>query len=68
MIGFTLRRLGQGLLALAVMSALVFVGVYAIGNPVELLVNPQADDVERARATAALGWTSRSPRNSRPSS
>ena len=55
MIGFTLRRLGQGLLALAVMSALVFVGVYAIGNPMELLVNPQADDAERARATAALG-------------
>jgi peptide/nickel transport system permease protein len=37
------------------MSALVFIGVYAIGNPVELLVNPQADDAERARATAALG-------------
>jgi len=55
MIGFTLRRLGQGLLVLAVMSALVFVGVYAIGNPVELLVNPQAVDAERARATAALG-------------
>ena len=55
MIGFTLRRLGQGLLVLAVMSALVFVGVYAIGNPMELLVNPQADDAERARATAALG-------------
>jgi peptide/nickel transport system permease protein len=29
--------------------------VYAIGNPIELLVNPQADEVERARATAALG-------------
>ncbi|HXF78480.1 MAG TPA: ABC transporter permease [Usitatibacter sp.] len=55
MIGFTLRRLGQGLLVMAVMSTLVFVGVYAIGNPVELLVNPQADDAERARATAALG-------------
>jgi len=37
------------------MSFLVFVGVYAIGDPVELLVNPQADAVERARATAALG-------------
>ncbi|HEX4332861.1 MAG TPA: ABC transporter permease [Usitatibacter sp.] len=55
MIGFTLRRLGQGLLVLAVMSALVFIGVYAIGDPTELLVNPQADDAERARATAALG-------------
>jgi peptide/nickel transport system permease protein len=55
MIGFALRRLGQGILVLAVMSLLVFVGVYAIGNPVELLVNPQADDAERLRATIALG-------------
>src|SRR5579859_6723788 len=55
MIGFTFRRLGQGLLVLGVMSLLVFVGVYAIGNPVELLVNPQADDAERLRATIALG-------------
>src|SRR5687767_8628100 len=37
------------------MSFLVFIGVYAIGNPIELLVNPQADEIERARATAALG-------------
>jgi len=37
------------------MSFLVFVGVYAIGNPVELLVNPQADEAERLRATVALG-------------
>jgi peptide/nickel transport system permease protein len=37
------------------MSFLVFLGVYAIGNPIELLVNPQADEIERARATAALG-------------
>jgi peptide/nickel transport system permease protein len=37
------------------MSFLVFIGVFAIGNPVELLINPQADAMERARATAALG-------------
>ncbi len=55
MLAFTLRRLGQSLLVLAAMSFLVFVGVYAIGNPVELLVNPQADDAERLRATIALG-------------
>ena len=55
MIGFTIRRLAQALLVLAVMSLLVFIGVYAIGNPVELLVNPQADDAERLRATIALG-------------
>ena len=37
------------------MSALVFTGVYAIGNPVDILINPQADQAEIARATAALG-------------
>src|ERR1700674_1141574 len=55
MLSFTIRRLGQSLFVLVAMSFLVFVGVYAIGNPVELLVNPQADAIERARATAALG-------------
>ena len=55
MFAYALRRLGQSLLVLVLMSFLVFVGVYAIGDPVELLVNPQADAVERARATAALG-------------
>ena len=55
MLAFAIRRLGQSLFVLVVMSFLVFLGVYAIGNPVELLVNPQADEVERIRATAALG-------------
>jgi len=54
-IAFAIRRLGQSLAVLVVMSLIVFLGVYAIGNPIELLVNPQADAIERARATAALG-------------
>ena len=33
----------------------VFAGVYAIGNPIDILINPQADQAEIARATAALG-------------
>ena len=37
------------------MSLLVFIGVYAIGNPVDILVSPQADQAEIARATASLG-------------
>lgn len=37
------------------MSLIVFLGVYAIGSPIELLINPQADEAERLRATAALG-------------
>jgi peptide/nickel transport system permease protein len=55
MLAFAIRRLGQSLFVLVVMSFIVFLGVYAIGNPMELLVNPQADEVERVRATAALG-------------
>jgi peptide/nickel transport system permease protein len=55
LLAFAIRRFGQSVFVLLVMSFLVFLGVYAIGNPVELLVNPQADDVERARATVALG-------------
>jgi peptide/nickel transport system permease protein len=55
MLAFAIRRLGPCLFVLVVMSFLVFLGVYAIGNPIELLVNPPADAAERARATAALG-------------
>ena len=55
MLTFILRRLAQSLIALLVMSALVFIGVYTIGNPVDILINPQADQAEIARVTAALG-------------
>jgi peptide/nickel transport system permease protein len=55
MLTFALRRLLQSVLVLFVMSALVFTGVYAIGNPIDILINPQADQAEIAAATAALG-------------
>ena len=37
------------------MSVLVFVGVYLIGNPVDILISSQADQAERERAIIALG-------------
>src|SRR3954468_8081975 len=55
MLAYIARRLLQSVLVLFAMSALVFVGVYAIGNPIDILINPQADQAEIARATAALG-------------
>ena len=55
MIVFIIRRLLQSVAALLIMSVLIFVGVYAIGNPVDILINPQADQAEIARVTAALG-------------
>jgi peptide/nickel transport system permease protein len=55
MLDFILRRLAQSILVLAVMSLLVFVGVYAIGNPIDMLISPDADQLERARTIAAFG-------------
>ncbi len=52
---FVLRRLAQTLLVLLITSVLVFGGLYMIGDPVEILVNPTADQIEKERATKALG-------------
>src|SRR5271154_349665 len=62
MLVYVIRRSLQAALVMFAMSLLVFVGVYAIGNPVDILINPQADQMERERAVAALGldqplWT-----------
>jgi peptide/nickel transport system permease protein len=40
---------------LFVMSLIVFFGVYAIGDPIEIFISPEADQIERERAKAALG-------------
>jgi peptide/nickel transport system permease protein len=52
---YVLRRLAQTLLVLFVTSGLVFGGLYLVGDPVEILVNPQADQEERERSAKALG-------------
>jgi len=55
MLVFVIRRSIQAVFVLFIMSVLVFIGVYAIGNPVDILINPLADQQERDRAIAALG-------------
>ncbi|HZI84249.1 MAG TPA: ABC transporter permease [Casimicrobiaceae bacterium] len=55
MLVYVVRRSIQAVLVLFVMSIIVFVGVYAIGNPIDILINPQADQQEREHAIAALG-------------
>ncbi|MGE0714051.1 MAG: ABC transporter permease [Alphaproteobacteria bacterium] len=52
---FLIRRLMQAVVVLLVMSLIVFVGVYAIGNPIDILISPEADQMERERAIRALG-------------
>lgn len=55
MIAFILRRLMQSAIVLLAMSLLVFVGMYAIGNPIDILISPDANQMERARTIAAFG-------------
>ncbi len=55
MLAFLFRRLGQGLFVVAVMATLVFLGVYALGNPIDILISPEADQLEREQAIARLG-------------
>ena len=50
-----LRRLIQAVFVMLVMTVIVFIGVNVIGDPVEILISPEADQAERARAVAALG-------------
>ena len=52
---FLLRRCFQGLLMVLVASVLVFIGVYAIGDPMALLVPTDATTQTREAAARALG-------------
>ncbi|HET9042947.1 MAG TPA: ABC transporter permease [Burkholderiales bacterium] len=55
MLVYLIRRATQSVVVLLVMSLLVFVGVYAIGNPVDILINPNADQADIERAIKGLG-------------
>lgn len=50
-----IRRLIQALFVVLAMTLIVFIGVHVIGNPVDILISPEADQAERARVIAALG-------------
>ncbi len=43
MLGFIIQRLLQAFTVMMVISFLVFLGVYAIGNPIDVLISPDAD-------------------------
>ncbi len=50
-----LQRVFQLLIILLIMTMIVFVGINVIGDPVEVLISPEADQAERLRAIAAFG-------------
>ena len=49
------RRLFQAVLVMLAMTVIVFIGVNVIGNPVDILISPDADQAERLRAIQSLG-------------
>ncbi len=55
MSAFVIRRLLQSAMVIVVMSLLVFFGVNIIGNPIDILINPEFDQEEMERAIKALG-------------
>lgn len=55
MTAFILRRSLQSIVVLFVMSLIVFVGVNLVGDPVDMLINPEADQAEIDRVIRDLG-------------
>lgn len=52
---FIIRRLLQSILVVLTMSVVVFMGIYAIGDPVDILIPDDATAAEREDARIALG-------------
>jgi peptide/nickel transport system permease protein len=50
-----LRRLIQAVFVLLAMTVIVFIGVNVIGNPVDILISPEANQADRIREIASLG-------------
>jgi len=51
-----IRRLIQALGIVMIMTVIVFIAVNVIGDPIEILISPEADQSERARLAAEFGF------------
>jgi len=56
MASFIIHRFAQALVVLLVMSVLVFAGVYVIGNPVDVLISPDATQAIRQQVIEQYGF------------
>lgn len=55
MVGFLIQRLLQAAVVMLIISALVFTGVFAIGNPIDVLISPDATQQIRLDTIARYG-------------
>ncbi|HVF65581.1 MAG TPA: ABC transporter permease [Casimicrobiaceae bacterium] len=56
MLAFIIQRVLQALVVMLVISALVFIGVYAVGNPIDVMISPDATQQIREQAIRAYGF------------
>ncbi|MFG6080072.1 ABC transporter permease [Paracoccus litorisediminis] len=56
MASFIIRRFAQAMVVLLVMSLLVFAGVYVIGNPIDVLISPDATQAIRQQVIEQYGF------------
>ena len=56
MLVFLLRRLAQSIFVMIAMMIVVFFGVYMIGNPVDILISPDATPAEIDETMARFGF------------
>ncbi|APZ55382.1 ABC transporter permease [Salipiger abyssi] len=62
MLASILKRIAQAIFVMACMTVIVFIGMNLIGNPIDLLISPQATQAERDRLIVEFGldqpvWT-----------
>lgn len=55
MTGWLLRRVAQAVVVVLLMTMIVFAGLHAIGNPIDILIGQDVDQVERARIITEMG-------------
>ena len=55
MLGFLIQRLLQAITVMLVISAMVFAGVYAVGNPIDVLIAPDVTQQIREQTIRAYG-------------
>ncbi|AMG86613.1 ABC transporter permease [Bordetella parapertussis] len=55
MLATIIRRLLQTVVVMLVMSALVFAGIYMVGDPVSMLASPEATEAQRSAIRVSLG-------------
>ncbi|APO72938.1 dipeptide/oligopeptide ABC transporter permease protein [Rhizobium etli 8C-3] len=55
MLSFVLQRLLQSVIVVLILSIVLFVGVWMIGNPADILISSEASEADRLAAIAALG-------------